>query len=139
MAFALLAASHIIECILKVPTFRLINQHVELIRRFWLLGRGLSLQHPLLLAISKAEGTVLVLEYVALLKHPVDLQLHAAELVEILLSCSSLLLHLVEMAHLLGNLSMLLSLLELLLLDLGSGLAALGGGLHEVARLALRD
>jgi hypothetical protein len=51
----------------------------------------------------------------------------------------NLLLHLLEAPHLLGDVSLLLLLLELLLLDLGSGLATLGGGLHEVARFALRD
>jgi hypothetical protein len=131
------------SCLVKrfpeVPAISLSKQQVELIRRSGLLGRRLRDEQPLLLAVGKGEGAVRILEDVALLEHLVDLLLHAAELVQVLLSCSSLLLHLVKAAHLLGDLSLLLLLLELLILDLDTGLAALGGSLHEVARFALRD
>jgi hypothetical protein len=85
---------------------------------------------PLLLTLGKTKGAIGVLVDVALVEHLVHLLLHTAELVH-------LLLHLVEAPHLLGDLGLLLLLLELLLLDLGPGLATLGGGLHEVARFAL--
>ena len=87
---------------------------------------------PLLLTLGKTEGAIWVLVDVALVEHLVHLLLHAAELVH-------LLLNLVVAPHLLGDLGLLLLLLELLLLDLGAGLAALGGGLHEVAGFALGD
>ena len=87
---------------------------------------------PLLLTLGKTEGAIGFLVDVALVEHLVHLLLHAAKIVH-------LLLHLVEAPQLLGDLGLLLLLLELLLLDLGSGLAALGGGLHEVVRFALRN
>lgn len=96
------------------------------------LGGGLRDLLPLLFVLGQTKGAVGVLVDVALLEHAVDLLLHAAELV-------NLLLHLLEAPQLLGDLGLLLLLLELLLLDLDSGLAALGGRLHEVARFALRD
>ena len=103
----------------------------EGVRRDDLLGRLRDLL-PLLLALGQTEGAVGVLEDVALLEHLVDLLLHAAELV-------NLLLHLLEEPQLLGDVGLLLLLLELLILDLGPGLPPLGTWLHEVAGLALRD
>jgi hypothetical protein len=132
-------ACHFIERSPEVPAISLGNQHVELIRRFGLLGRRLRKEHPLLLTISKSEGTIWVLEDVALLKHLVNLLLHATELIEVLLSCRSLLLHGVEEVHLLGDFGLLMLLLELFILDLDPGFATLGGSLHQVARFALGD
>jgi hypothetical protein len=86
---------------------------------------------PLLLVGGQRQGAIGLLLEVALLEHLVDLLLHAAELVH-------LLLHLLEELHLLGKIALLTLLLDLLLLELGSRLAALGRGLHQVARFALR-
>jgi hypothetical protein len=83
----------------------------------------------LLLTLGKTKGAIRVLVDVTLVEHLVHLLLHATELVH-------LLLHLVEAPHLLGDFSLLLLLLELLLLDLGPRLATLGRSLHEVARFA---
>ena len=87
---------------------------------------------PLLLALGQTEGAVGVLEDVALLEHLVDLLLHAAELV-------NLLLHLLEEPQLLSDISLLLLLLELLILDLGPGLSPLSTWFHEMAGLSFRD
>ena len=132
-------ASRFTELSPEVPGLKRRSQHVEHIGRSGLLGRRLRVDDPLLLAIGKAEGAVGVIHDVALLEHQVHLLLHATELLDVLLSCCSLLLHLLEAPHLLGDLTLLLLLLELLVLDLDPGLAALGGGLHEVARLTLGD
>jgi hypothetical protein len=96
------------------------------------LGGSLCDLLPLLLALGQTKGAIRVLVDVALIEHQVNLLLHTAELM-------NLLLHLLELPQLLGDVSLLLLLLELLLFDLGSGLATLGGSLHEVARFALRD
>jgi hypothetical protein len=103
------------------------------------LGRRVQDLLPLLLAASESQGAVRVTEYVALIEHLVDLLLHPTELVEALLGSSRILLHLLEEAHFRGDLRLFLGILELLRLDLHPGLAAQGGGLHEVARPPLGD
>jgi hypothetical protein len=97
-----------------VGTWRL---HAERVRWDDLGGRRQVLL-PLLLVGSQSHGAIRVPLYIALIEHLVDLLLHATELV-------NLLLHLLELPHLLCDFGLLSLLLELLLLDLGSGLAAL--------------
>ena len=87
------------------------------------LGGRLRDLLPLLLALGQTKGAIGVLVDVALIEHLVDLLLHTAKLM-------NLMLHLLELPQLLGDVGLLLLLLELLLLDLGSGLATLGGSLH---------
>lgn len=104
-----------------------------------LLGNRLSQEPPLLLSLGETEGAIWLLVDVALLEHLVDLLLHAAHLMEVVLSRGHFLLHLLEAPHFLGDFGLLSLLLELLFLDLGSGLPSLGTWLHQMAGLALRN
>ena len=85
---------------------------VDLVLQGLLLHRRLSDEGSLCLIAGQTKGAVGVLVDVALLEHQVDLLLHITVLVD-------LLLHLLKTLQLLGDVGLLLLLLELLLMDLG--------------------
>lgn len=133
------------QLVVKVPLDRLsflwrLEQEGDMLLRASLgLPSGLGHLLPDLLALSDGDATVLLPVEVALAEHLLDLGLGLGQLADVLPSGGHLLLHLLEARHPLGDLSLSLLLEKFFLLDLSPGLPPLGGGLHQVAGLALGD